>query len=53
MNNITNKPVTPKDKYRRTNSKKLTLYSDYEKSTKEIRNAIDYLLDFENKFIMK
>jgi len=53
MNNITNKPVTSKDKYRRTNSIKLNLDSDYENSEKEIRNAIDYLLNFENEYLMK
>ena len=53
MNNITNKFVTPKDKYRRTNGKKFKLDSNYEDSAKAIRDAIEYLLDIENEVINK
>jgi len=51
MNKITNKTVTPKDKYRRTNSKKLKLNENLENSIIEIRNAIEYLLNIENDYL--
>lgn len=53
MNKLTDDPVTPEDKYRRTNGRKLILNNDYENSDKEIRSAIDYLLNVENEIINK
>jgi len=52
MNKINiNATVASEDKYRRTNSKKIYFNKDYSNADKEIRSAIDYLLDVENKII--
>jgi hypothetical protein len=51
MNNIAIKQVTPKNVYRRTNSKKLNLDNVREDAEKEIRNAIESLLIFEDEYL--